>query len=475
MWPRAHRIAQRRGEGDAWLEASLDHSLIIRAGGLYLPVVTAGLAWLWRRPSRAARAGLLLATLWNFGVLAALNGLAPCFGWWSLGAHGGLLFGMPVDLLLGWSVWWAVVGLLAFPDLPVLAVAVIFFSFDLGLMPRLMPVVQLGDRWLVGEAVCLVLALAPSQWLGRWTRDATHLYRRAGMQVFLFSGLTVGLLPAVIMANTGADWRHALGRPFWVNALLLQALAPIAVLGLSAVQEFAERGGGTPLPYDPPLRLVTSGAYAYVANPMQLSAMLLLAGWGWFLRSWWVAAAGVMAHIYSAGLAAWDEKGDVERRFGSEWRGYRAQVRAWIPRWRPWHLSLVDVQAPCAKLYVSETCGPCSEVKRWFESHGAIGLEVMAAEEYPGGELMRVTYRASVETTPETGVAALARGLEHIHFGWAMVGFAARLPGVGWFLQLLADASGAGPKRITRAPSFTPNNKSPETLQGMPPSVNPAP
>jgi len=150
MWPRADRIAQRRGEGDAWLEASLDHSLIIRAGGLYLPVVTAGLAWLWRRPSRAARAGLLLATLWNFGVLAALNGLAPRFGWWSFGAHGGLLFGMPVDLLLGWSVWWAVVGLLAFPDLPVLAVAVIFFSFDLGLMPRLMPVVQLGDRWLVG-------------------------------------------------------------------------------------------------------------------------------------------------------------------------------------------------------------------------------------------------------------------------------------------------------------------------------------
>jgi len=119
-----------------------------------------------------------------------------------------------------------------------------------------------------------------------------------------------------------------------------------------------------------------------------------------------VAAAGVMAHIYSAGLAAWDEKGDVERRFGSEWRGYRAQVRAWIPRWRPWHLSLVDGEAPCAKLYVSETCGPCSEVKRWFESHGAIGLEVVAAEEYPGGELMRVTYRASVETKPETGVAA---------------------------------------------------------------------
>ena len=53
-----------------------------------------------------------------------------------------------------------------------------------------------------------------------------------------------------------------------------------ALLGLAAVQEFAVRGSGTPVPFDPPKRLVTTGPYAYVRNPMQLSAALVMLGWG---------------------------------------------------------------------------------------------------------------------------------------------------------------------------------------------------
>ena len=48
------------------------------------------------------------------------------------------------------------------------------------------------------------------------------------------------------------------------------------MLGLSAVQEFVTRGRGTPIPFDPPRHIVTTGVYAYVANPMQLSAVLFL-------------------------------------------------------------------------------------------------------------------------------------------------------------------------------------------------------
>jgi protein-S-isoprenylcysteine O-methyltransferase Ste14 len=428
----------------------MDRSLILRAAGLYVPVVTAAMVWYWRRPGRSGRAGVLLAALWNFEVLTGLTLLAARFGWWSFHASGGMFLGAPVDLLLGWAVLWGVVAPLAFPNLPVVLVALIFLSVDLGLMPRLMPVVQLGDRWLVGEAVAIAFSLVPSLWLARWTRDARHLYVRAGMQALVFSGLTVGLLPVVILVNTDGDWRHSLGRPFWLNAGLLQMLGLIGILGLSAVQEFAVRGRGTPLPYDPPRKLVTSGAYSYVANPMQLSAMLLMAGWGWFLGSWWVAAAGVMAHIYSAGLAAWDEKDDVSERFGAAWDHYRGSVRTWIPRWRPWHPSMADPQAPLAKLYVAETCGPCSEVKRWFEARRPTGLEIVAAENYPGPDLMRVTY-VSGNGDSEQGLAALARGLEHIHFGWAMLSFVVRLPGVCQILQLLADASGAGPRRVRPA------------------------
>jgi len=47
-----------------------------------------------------------------------------------------------------------------------------------------------------------------------------------------------------------------------------------------------------------------------------------------------------------------------------------------------------------------------------------------------------------------SGIAAVARALEHVHLCWAFVGFALRLPIVSALVQLLADASGAEPRTI---------------------------
>jgi len=426
--------------------SSLDPVLLVRAGALYVPAAIAVPLWIWRKPSRSACAGMLLASLWNFEVLALAGVVAPSLGWWKMHASGAMFAGMPLEFLIGWVVLWGVVPMLVFPNVRLIGIGAVFLFFDLATMPRLEPVLELGPRWLVGEGIALLFALLPSVVLARATRDRSHLAMRAVLQVAVFSGLILGMLPATIFSHTRGDPWRAWARPIWVNGLLLQVLAPIGVLGLSAVYEFAVRGGGTPVPYDPPVRLVTSGPYAYVANPMQLSAMLLLTGWGWFLGSWWVAASGVMAHIYSAGLASWDEKKDVEERFGESWREYRRHVRNWIPRWRPWHPGTETRSR--ARLYVAESCGPCSEVRQWFEQRRTTGLDVLPAESYPGRPPTRITYVAEGGTLTERGVGALARAVEHVHFGWAMIGFSVRLPGVRHLLQLLADASGAGPRRI---------------------------
>jgi len=91
--------------------------------------------------------------------------------------------------------------------------------------------------------------------------------------------------------------------------------------------EFVERGEGTPIPYDAPKRLVTSGMYRYVANPMQLSCGVVMLGWAALLCNWWMALAAAMAIIYSAGIAEWDEGRDLERRFGSAWKGVQGRDR----------------------------------------------------------------------------------------------------------------------------------------------------
>ncbi len=84
---------------------------------------------------------------------------------------------------------------------------------------------------------------------------------------------------------------------------------------MTAVQEFVTRGAGTPVPFDPPRHLVTTGVYGYVRNPMQLSAVVLLLLVGLVVQNPWVAASAVMAHLYSCGLAGWDEEGDLRPRF----------------------------------------------------------------------------------------------------------------------------------------------------------------
>jgi protein-S-isoprenylcysteine O-methyltransferase Ste14 len=256
--------------------------------------------------------------------------------------------------------------------------------------------------------------------------------------------LLLFVLPVMLIEGSGSSWANPFARPAWQLSLLAQALTATGLLGLTAVQEFVTRGGGTPVPFDPPRRLVTTGVYAYARNPMQLSAVVTLLLLGFILRNLWVAAAGVMAHLYSAGLAGWDENEDLQRRFGQDWTGYRRHVRAWVPRFRPWHRP----GEPDSRLFVARSCEMCREVGGWFARRGAQGLVVVPAETHASGALRRITYEPGDGTRASTGMEAVARALEHVHFGWALLGFLMRLPLVCQLVQVLADASGAAPRTI---------------------------
>jgi protein-S-isoprenylcysteine O-methyltransferase Ste14 len=263
------------------------------------------------------------------------------------------------------------------------------------------------------------------------------------LQVFAFSGLLMFVLPAIAIDGSGGAWFDPTGRPAWQLSLIVQALAFPALFGLTAVQEFALRGRGTPVPFDPPQRLVTTGVYAYVRNPMQLSAVVLLAILGLVLKNYWVSAAGIMAHLYSIGLAGWDEDEDLRQRFGEDWNQYRKAVRGWAPRLRPWFRS----DGPSARLFVADRCGMCNEVGQWFAQRQARRLDIVSADTHPSGALRRITYDPGDGTGELSGVPAIARALEHIHLGWAVVGWTLRIPGICQLTQLLVDASGGAPRK----------------------------
>jgi protein-S-isoprenylcysteine O-methyltransferase Ste14 len=321
--------------------------LAIRAAALYLPIALTIALAARVRPDRRHVAGALLATAWNGAGLLAVNLVAVEAGWWRFGVEAGAVAGVPADLWLGWALLWGAVPVLATTRWPAV-VAALLVAADLVLMPLAEPVVDLDPTWPIGEAVAVAACLVPGMLLGRWTATGTRLAGRVALQVVGFAGLVYFLLPTLGFAASGGGWGPLLARPAWQLAVAGLVLAPVGAVALWAVREFAAHGG-TPLPLDPPERLVTTGPYAHVANPMQLTGTVLLAGWGVLLASPAVVAAAGMAAAFSAGVAAWQEEAELDRRFGAEWRRYRRNVRLWLPvrRCRPRHRPVAPPERAC--------------------------------------------------------------------------------------------------------------------------------
>lgn len=416
----------------------------IGAGALYFPIALAVAAGMLRRGERRLFAGCLLSALWTAPALLALERVNEWAGWWTF-AQGGVAFaGMPLELYLGWIVLWGMLPQLGLGRLGLGWCAALMVGIDLVAMPLCRPLVELHRGWLAGEAAAALLVLLPALCVARWTVEDTHLRARAALQVAIAGMLFLYLLPEMVFAlRPGRGWAPLAAMPGWELQILAQLLLVAALPGLGAVAEFAGRGQGTPIPYDPPRRLVTSGIYRYCANPMQVSCALVMLLWAAMLRNGWMVAAAAVAIVYSAGIAEWDEKQDLARRFGQPWRQYRAQVRNWLPRWRPYHAG------EPARLYIAATCGPCSELRRWLSARSPVGMALIDAETLPAGSIRRLRYDPRDGCASVDGVRALGRALEHLNLGWAVAGAALRLPGVWQFAQLVMDASGLGPRELS--------------------------
>ena len=419
----------------------MNTAIYVRVAAIYLPLIAATLAGLLRPQRPRQLAACLLSLLWTLCTLLVLQRFNQLTGWWTF-SQGDVLFReMPLELYVGWAVLWGLVPQLVFPKWPLVRVSILMVAFDLVAMPLCKPVLLLSSHWLAGEASAVLLVLLPGLCLARWTLNDTHLKLRATLQVATSGMLFLFLVPETLFAlRPGYGWLPLLSCTSWQRQLGIQFLLILALPGVSAVAEFADRGGGTPIPYDPPRHLVTSGIYRYCANPMQLSCGLVMLLWAAMLHNIWMLLAACMSILYSAGIAEWDEGRDLVNRFGDNWRRYHDAVPGWRVRWLPYH------SGPSGYLYIARTCGPCSELRTWIEARHPIGLDFIDAETLPSGSIRRLRYNPADGSPTVDGIRALGRALEHLHLGWALCGAALRLPLIWQGLQLLMDASGLGPR-----------------------------
>jgi protein-S-isoprenylcysteine O-methyltransferase Ste14 len=110
-----------------------------------------------------------------------------------------------------------------------------------------------------------------------------------------------------------------------------------AALSFWCAMEFAVRGLGTPAPFDPPRRLVITGLYRWMRNPMYVGLGVMLLGETLLLPQIWREMAMLIAALWVAitVMVIRKEERDLRRLFGAAYEAYCRLVPRWIPRMTP--------------------------------------------------------------------------------------------------------------------------------------------
>jgi protein-S-isoprenylcysteine O-methyltransferase Ste14 len=170
---------------------------------------------------------------------------------------------------------------------------------------------------------------------GREARPATVSWNvfKTLSQTVVFWWVFLFFVPWMIVAveqSFGFDgWGFGSSASRWFGGVLF-ALG--GCLGLTSGMVMAAKGCGTPLPADCPRKLVVSGPYRFVRNPMAIGGLAQGVAVGAFLGSpavvAYALAGGPVWHLF---VRPWEEA-DLEQRFGESFRRYRNSVRCWLPR-----------------------------------------------------------------------------------------------------------------------------------------------
>lgn len=142
-------------------------------------------------------------------------------------------------------------------------------------------------------------------------------------------GTVVGLGPWLITHWDLADapaWRVTVGGIL----IVLGLIAPI-----HAFVEFV-KAGGTPMPVAPTQRLVVTGFNRFVRNPMYVGLIMAILGQAVLFGNLWLVVYAAIGWAITATFVHFYEEPTLVRTYGRQYEVYRENVRAWIPRLRPW-------------------------------------------------------------------------------------------------------------------------------------------
>ncbi len=142
--------------------------------------------------------------------------------------------------------------------------------------------------------------------------------------------------------------------PWWVTQWefrpALFGLDPTRILGgiliivgvpglVDSFSRFALEGLGTPAPIAPPQKLVVTGLYRYVRNPIYIAVVAVIFGQALLFGDWRLIWYGALLWLVFHIAVVMYEEPTLKETFGTEYESFRTHVPRWIPRLTPWRTS----------------------------------------------------------------------------------------------------------------------------------------
>jgi protein-S-isoprenylcysteine O-methyltransferase Ste14 len=131
-------------------------------------------------------------------------------------------------------------------------------------------------------------------------------------------------------------FRLPAGQPLWLVVLAALLIALGLVPLLESITRFIVVGRGTLVPTAPTERLVISGFYRFVRNPMYVGVLTVLVGQSLLFQSIDLLGVALVVAIACHLFVRFYEEPRLTSTYGDEYLHYKLHVRRWIPRISPW-------------------------------------------------------------------------------------------------------------------------------------------
>ena len=130
-------------------------------------------------------------------------------------------------------------------------------------------------------------------------------------------------------------------RPAFFGVDLTRILGGILIIvgvpGLvDSFARFALEGLGAPAPIAPTQKLVVTGLYRYVRNPIYIAVVAVIFGQALLFGDWRLIWYGALLWLVFHVAVVMYEEPTLKETFGTEYESFRTNVPRWIPRLTPW-------------------------------------------------------------------------------------------------------------------------------------------